>query len=182
MSLFIGKKTSQDSTTVTLVQSMTSKRCGVFSIPGINDRHPPCWRYPEFAQDVALDEAQYSTARILDPETEVDVLSDEARAVLDGILSKLDAGPVSASMSVALKKKKEKNQKLMLSQYQGYKPIVLSAYDIGGLVLKQVSLGTSSLHVMHAYDIIPCKAIVIALEFEHIYFPVLQRLKLVVRI
>lgn len=77
---------------------------------------------------------------------------------------------------------KNKHQKLILSQYQGYKPIVLSAYDIGGLVLKQVSLRTSSLHVMHAYGIIPCKAIVIALEFEHIYFPVLQRLKLVVRI
>lgn len=81
---------------------MTQEHCRVFSIPGIDDRYPPCWRYPEFAQEVALDEVQCNIARILDPETKVDVLSDEAWAVLDYILSKLDAGPVSASLCAHL--------------------------------------------------------------------------------
>ena len=108
MKWFIGKKTFQDSITLKLIHLMTEECCRVFSIPGINDRYPPCWRYPEFAQEVALDEIQCNITRVLSPETEVDVLFDEARVVLDDILSKLDAGPVGALLYVHLQARTEK--------------------------------------------------------------------------
>lgn len=87
---------------------MTYESCRVFSIPGINDRLAHCWRYPEFVQEVALEEFPCHVARILDPETEVDVLSNEARAVLDDILSKLEESPVSAFLCVYLQARTRK--------------------------------------------------------------------------
>lgn len=64
----------------------------------MNDCYLSYWRNPDFAWEVALYEVQYNLAQVLDPDTLLDVLLYEARAVLDYILSNLDVGPASDSL------------------------------------------------------------------------------------